>query len=66
MHIMHQSSVQKTFRMWSVTNAKSFHYEVITCATRNLFNAIRGVTTTPQYKSTVSSVQCVVNKVQKR
>ena len=33
--------------MSSVTNAKSFHYKVITCIARNLFNAIKEVTTAP-------------------
>ena len=54
-------AVQKTHRMLNVTNAKSFHYKVITCPARNLFNAIKGVTTTAHLynSSTLLSVQCI-------
>ena len=41
--LMHKSC-KKTNRMLSVTNAKSFHYKVITCIARNLFNAIKELT----------------------
>ena len=44
--LMHKSC-KKTNRMLSVTNAKSFHYKVITCIARNLFNAIKELTTAP-------------------